>query len=94
MQVSAAVGLLSSRQLLFADEFSQVVVYESSQYDHETSSDDGQGEVLDRAKVRAVKKMIRSKDQTDQRLIDMIRVQYAQQLGINLKFKSLKLKSE
>ena len=54
-----------------------MVVYESSQYDHETSSDDGQGEVLDRAKVKAVKKMVHSKDKTDQRLIDMIRVQYA-----------------
>ena len=54
-----------------------MVVYESSQYDHETNSDDGQGEVLDRAKVMAIKKMIRSKDKTDQRLIDMIRVQYA-----------------
>ena len=78
IQVSAAVGLLSSKQLLFADEFSQVLLYESSQFDHETSSDDGQGEVLDRAKERAIKKMIRSKDKTDQRLIDMIRVQYAQ----------------
>jgi len=54
-----------------------VLIYESSQYDHSNSTDDGQGEVLDKAKEWALKKMINSTDQTDRRLIDMIRIQQA-----------------
>ena len=50
-------------------------MHESSQYDHSNSSDDGQGEVLDRAKEEALKKMIASKDKTDQRFVDLIIVQ-------------------
>ena len=51
-----------------------MLVHESSHYDHSNSSDDGQGEVLDRAKEWALKKMIASKDKTDQRLVDLVRV--------------------
>ena len=38
--MSATIGLLTPQQRLFADEFSQVLVYESSQYDFSISSDD------------------------------------------------------
>ena len=41
IQISATVGLLTPQQMLFADEFSQIVVYESSQYNHTDSSCDG-----------------------------------------------------
>ena len=51
-----------------------------------SSTDDGQGKVLDKAKEKALKKMIQSKDKTDQRLIDMIRVKYAQQEGVKIGF--------
>lgn len=71
------VGLLTPKQKLITSEFSQVLVYESSQYDYDNSTDDGQGEVLDRAKEKALKKMIKSKNATDRRLIDMVRVQIA-----------------
>ena len=54
-----------------------MLIYESSAYDYSNSTDDGQGEVLDKAKEWALKKMINSKDKTDRRLIDMIRVQQA-----------------
>ena len=70
------MGLLTPQQLLFADEFSQVLIHESDQGSF--SSDDGQGEVLDRAKERSIKKLVKSKDYKDKRLIDMIRIQYAQ----------------
>ena len=56
--ISASVGLLTPQQLLFTDEISQVLVYESSDSEKITSSDDGQGQVLDRAKEKALKKMI------------------------------------
>ena len=56
--MSATVGLLSPQQLLFADEFSQVVIHESSNSDIQSSSDDGQGKVLDKAKEKSIKKMI------------------------------------
>ena len=52
-------------------------MHESSQYDHSNSSDDGQGDVLDRAKEWALKKIIKSKNETDQRFVDLIRVQKA-----------------
>ena len=60
--MSAIVGLLKPKHLLFADEFSQVLVYESSDFDSKGSSDDGQGKVLDKAKEKSIKKIIRSKD--------------------------------
>ena len=42
------------------------MVHESSHYDQsDISSDDGQGEVLDRAKEKSIKKMIVSEDRTD-----------------------------
>ena len=76
-QLSTTVGLLTPKQQLINSEFSQVLIYESSAYDYSNSTDDGQGEVLDKAKEWALKKMINSKDKTDRRLIDMIRVQQA-----------------
>ena len=84
--MSAIVGLLTPQQLLFADELSQVLVYESSNDDQINSSDDGQGKVLDKAKEKAIKKMVKSKEKTSQRLIDMIRVKYAHQEGIKIGF--------
>ena len=60
--MSAIIGLLKPQQRLLADEFSQILVYESSQSDLTDSSDDGQGKVQDRAKEKSVKKIIQSKD--------------------------------
>ena len=72
--MSATVGLLTPKQKLIISEFSQVLVHESSHYDQANSSDDGQGKVQDKAKDYALKKIIRSKDKTDRRLIDLLRV--------------------
>ena len=55
------------------------------------SSDDGQGEVLDKAKEKAVKHMILSNNKTDQRLIDMTRVKYAHQEGVRIEFAGFNL---
>ena len=59
--MSAIVGLLKPYQRLVANEFSQVLVYESSGFDNQGSSDDGQDKILDNAKEKSIKKMIRSK---------------------------------
>ena len=88
--MAATIGLLTPKQKLFTSEFSQVLVQESSsEYDHSDSSDDGHGKVLDKAKVYALKKMIRGKDKTDNRLLDMARVQQAHHLGIKIGFNGL-----
>ena len=42
--------------------------------------------MLDKAKEVAIRKMIKSKERTNQRLIDMIRVKYAHQEGIKIGF--------
>ena len=54
------MGLLTPSQLLYTDEISQVLVYETDAVDKILSSDDGQGEVLENAKQRAIKEMVRS----------------------------------
>ena len=59
--MSAIVGLLKPYQRLVANEFSQVLVHESSGFDNQGSSDDGQDKILDNAKEKSIKKMIRSK---------------------------------
>ena len=61
-------------------------MYESSNLDQTNSSDDGQGKVLDKAKETAIKKMIKSKAKTSQRLIDMTRVKFDNQVGIKIGF--------
>ena len=61
-------------------------MHESSNQNKTSSSDDGQGLVLDKAKEKAIKKMIQSKKQTDQRLIDMIRFKYARREGVKIGF--------
>ena len=95
MQMSAIMGLLTPQQRLLTDEFSQVLMYESSHYDDQTgSSDDGQGKVQDKAKEQAIKKLIRSKHMTDKRFIDMIRVKQAKHHGFKVGFKGLNKKVE
>ena len=69
-------------------------MYETDAIDKIVSSDDGKGEVLERAKQRAIKEMIRSitpnhnseRDRTNQRLIDLIRIHYAHRDGIRIGF--------
>ena len=87
LQISALVGLLTTKQLLFTDEFSQVLLHEFSPFDYSNSSDDGQGSVQDRAKDLSIKRMVKSKDKTNQRFIDMLRMQHAQRYGVKIGFK-------
>ena len=42
-QLTTTVGLLTPNQKLVTNEFSQVLIYESSAYDYSNSTDDGQG---------------------------------------------------
>ena len=92
--MSAIVGLMKPQQRLVVNEFSQVLVYESSGFDSSKSSEDGQGKVLDRAKDVAVKKMVRSKVRQDRRFINMFRVQYARRHGVEIGFEGLHDKTD
>ena len=42
-QLTTTVGLLTPNQKLVTNEFSQVLIHESSAYDYSNSTDDGQG---------------------------------------------------
>ena len=44
------------------EEFSQILVYESSYFDEFSCSDDGQDEIMDKAKNKALECLVRSKD--------------------------------
>ena len=68
---------MTPNQRLVTNEFSQMLIYESSAYDYSNSTDDGQGIVLDKAKEEALKRMVKSNNKIDRRLIDMVRVQIA-----------------
>ena len=72
--ISGTLGLLKPQQRLFADEFSQINIHESSFFDNSSGSDDGQGKIMDKAKDRAIKLLVRSKDERDQRFINMHRM--------------------
>ena len=45
LQISALIGLLTPKQLLITDEFSQLLVHEFSPFDYSNSSDDGQDKI-------------------------------------------------
>ena len=65
-------------------------MYESSHYDDQAdTSEDGQGKVLDKAKEHAIKSLIRSKQSTDQRFIEMMRVKKARDHGVKIGFNGL-----
>ena len=72
--MSAVMGLITPQQRLLANEFSQILVNESSNSDLTVSSEDGQGKVMDKAKEKSLVKVVKSKERQDQRFIDMIRV--------------------
>ncbi len=73
-------------------ELSQVLIHESSDIaDHlSSSSEDGQGAVLDLIKEKSIKRLITSKSKTDQRFIDMFRVEQARKYGVKIGFKGLR----
>ena len=63
--ISGTLGLLTPQQRLFVDEFSQINVHESSHFDDFSESDDGQDSVMDNAKNKAIKSLVRSKSKKD-----------------------------
>ena len=42
---------------------------------------------MDKAKDVSIKRMVNSKDRTNQRFINMLRMQHAQRYGVNIGFK-------
>ena len=88
MQATAILGLLNSRQSLYVDKMSQMVIRDSDNFDY-TSSDN---ELSDwqRDDMIYVKRMIQSSNQTDKRLIDLFKVRQASNAGINLGFRNYK----
>ena len=75
--MSSLIGLLSRRQALFVDQFSQMVLRESSDAG-DTSEDDELEEFRDEDMTYA-KSMMASKDVIDQRLINMYKMQKSHQ---------------
>ena len=69
------------------DEFSQILVYESSYLDELSGSDDGQDEILDNAKNKALESLVRSKDKKNKQFVDMLRIRQASRYGVKLGFK-------
>ena len=65
-------------------------MHEFSPFDESSSTDDGQGSILDRAKEVSIKKILRSKDKSNQRFINMLRMQKAHRYGVRIGFKSFK----
>ena len=60
--------------MLFADELSQILVYESLYFDEISENDDCQDEAYDKAKDQAIKSLIRSKDNTDQQFVKLFKI--------------------
>ena len=72
--VFATAGILSKDQSIFADRMSQIVIRESSE-DQDASSDDELNEKTARREVVvSAKRMMRSKDKVDARLINIFRL--------------------
>ena len=76
-----------------------MLLHEYSPFDESSSSDDGQGNVQDKAKDVSIRRMVYSKNKTNQRFINMLRMQHAQRYGVKIGFKGFaesehKLKNE
>ena len=63
--VSGTLGLLTTQQRLFVDEFSQINIHESSNIDEFSERDDGLDKIMDKAKDRAIKSLVGNKDKVD-----------------------------
>ena len=90
----AILGLLKPQQRLFADELSQILINESSEFDEssrDSNVEDGQGRILDKAKGQAIEKLVRRKNKEDRRFINMTRVQHARRFGFKIRFNGLSL---
>lgn len=75
LQSTALLGLLNGRQSLFVDKMSQLVIRESSNLD-ETSSNNDLSD-WQRDDMIYVKRMMKSSNKTDQRLLKLYKVRKA-----------------
>ena len=70
--MTAIAGLLTRHQKLYVQRVSPLVIYESSSPESPFNSDSDQEPTFD-AFTRSLKTMIKSKDKTDKRFIDLHR---------------------
>ena len=73
--MSAVISLLSSRQKLFCDKFSQLIIRESS--DHTNTTSDADLSDWERQDMQFAKKMTISKDSVDQRFVNLYKIRRA-----------------
>ena len=80
------MGLLTTQQSLFVNKMSQLFVSRSSNSDSSKFSDDSTTPlaVRDQELDRAAKRMFRSKDVIDKRLIKLYKVRKARQNGLEI----------
>ena len=75
--MTAIIGLLTTKQRLFARQTSKVIVQESSDLlsNNSLSSDKEKDDLVSKVDLeRSIKRLLRSRDITDQRFIDLYRI--------------------
>ena len=64
-----------------------MLVFESDYFDQFSESDDGLDHVIDNAKDKAVRSLIKSKNKKDQQFVNLKRVQRAMRYGVKIGFR-------
>ena len=82
--MTAILGLLSGRQSYFVDKMSQLIIRESSNL--EETSEDAELSDYKREDMKYMQRMVASKNEVDQRFIDIYKVRKASQLGVQIGF--------
>ena len=73
--MTAIIGLLTTKQRLFARQTSKVIVQESSDFLSNNSSDKEKDDLVSKVDLeRSIKRLLRSRNITDQRFIDLHRI--------------------
>ena len=91
LQTTAMLGLLTPKQRLFAEKSSNIVV-DVRTSDTGTSDSDGESRLAVKKGLEAsTKRLIRSKDKTDRRFVNMYRVNQTVRCGVALGFKGFDL---
>ena len=90
---NATMGLLTSRQRLFVQKMSHSVIKEDHSDPPEQSSvDEDKRKTAQKFLLQNVRRMVRSRDKTDQRFINIYRTRQALVSGVSIGFKGFKEK--
>ena len=70
LQTTAILALLKGRQTFIVDKMSQLVLHDSTDFEEQSSSNDDLNRITQQAFNNSYKRMVRSTDVTDRRLLD------------------------